>query len=295
MSRSHTSTPTSTHTLPSRFDATSEVARSHGGVSRSSSTPVIRLPSYRELTAASQCEDLPPRRARSNLFTAGLIHLSPSNAHGLASASSAKSHHNAHHYESPETGGMDYNSDDEYFLPSLKDNFLDLPLHCPTYHKPPHRVPSPYNDSLNSVESTDLELSDELGSSHREITLAGKHSLRLFGSNSISKHREHGLHSALWLPTNPHALPDYAAPPKLKFSHAKAGGRTKKQALSCFFCRERKIACGRPDEGSPDQRCNQCARRKIDCTYPTVSHRGQHSRIKSAARKALGGYNPTDS
>jgi hypothetical protein len=66
---------------------------------------------------------------------------------------------------------MDDNSDDEYFLPSLKDNFLDLPLHCPTYHKPPHRVPSPYNDSLNSVESTDLELSDELGSSHREITL----------------------------------------------------------------------------------------------------------------------------
>ncbi|KAJ6533364.1 hypothetical protein B0H10DRAFT_1935444, partial [Mycena sp. CBHHK59/15] len=59
----------------------------------------------------------------------------------------------------------------------------------------------------------------------------------------------------------------------------------KKQALSCFFCRERKIACGRPEEGSPDGRCNQCARRKIACTYPTVSHRGQHSRIKSAARR----------
>ncbi|KAF8145352.1 hypothetical protein K438DRAFT_1630230 [Mycena galopus ATCC 62051] len=75
--------------------------------------------------------------------------------------------------------------------------------------------------------------------------------------------------------------------PRLKFSHAKAGGRTKKQALSCYFCRERKIACGRPDEGSLDGTCNQCARRKIECRYPTVSHRGQHSRIKSAARKGI--------
>ncbi|KAJ7136786.1 hypothetical protein C8R44DRAFT_362779 [Mycena epipterygia] len=84
--------------------------------------------------------------------------------------------------------------------------------------------------------------------------------------------------------------------PRLKFSHAKAGGRTKKQALSCFFCRERKIACGRPEEGKDglggggngEGSCNQCARRKIPCNYPTVSHRGQHSRIKSAARKGGG-------
>ncbi|KAJ7645146.1 hypothetical protein DFH06DRAFT_595081 [Mycena polygramma] len=84
--------------------------------------------------------------------------------------------------------------------------------------------------------------------------------------------------------------------PRLKFSHAKAGGRTKKQALSCYFCRERKIACGRPEEGSAGAgtgACNQCARRKIECRYPTVSHRGQHSRIKSAARKGLvGGLGP---
>ncbi|CAK5283009.1 unnamed protein product [Mycena citricolor] len=46
-----------------------------------------------------------------------------------------------------------------------------------------------------------------------------------------------------------------SAPPKLKFNHAKAGGRTKKQALSCYFCRERKIACGRPDDPHGDQTC----------------------------------------
>ena len=29
----------------------------------------------------------------------------------------------------------------------------------------------------------------------------------------------------------------------------------KKQTLACLFCRERKIACGRPAEGSPDHTC----------------------------------------
>ncbi|KAF7316567.1 Zn(2)-C6 fungal-type domain-containing protein [Mycena indigotica] len=77
--------------------------------------------------------------------------------------------------------------------------------------------------------------------------------------------------------------------PELRFAYAArpgpGGARAKKQALSCFFCRERKIACGRPDDGTIDGRCNQCARRNIPCTYPTISHRGQHSRLKSAARK----------
>ncbi|KAJ7655932.1 hypothetical protein B0H17DRAFT_956212 [Mycena rosella] len=110
-------------------------------------------------------------------------------------------------------------------------------------------------------------------------------------------HRDHPAWPPIPLTLAPQYNPAYDAhphqhlhahqqQPKLKFSHAKAGGRTKKQALSCFFCRERKIACGRPEEGITDPTCNQCARRKIPCTYPTVSHRGQHSRIKSAARKA---------
>jgi hypothetical protein len=29
----------------------------------------------------------------------------------------------------------------------------------------------------------------------------------------------------------------------------------KKQALACLFCRERKIACGRPDPENVDQTC----------------------------------------
>ncbi|KIK96498.1 hypothetical protein PAXRUDRAFT_825895 [Paxillus rubicundulus Ve08.2h10] len=58
----------------------------------------------------------------------------------------------------------------------------------------------------------------------------------------------------------------------------KKAGEQKKQALACLFCRERKIACGRPPAHSPDQTCNQCARRRIKCEYPTESRRGQHKR-----------------
>ncbi|KAH0836573.1 hypothetical protein J3R83DRAFT_8273 [Lanmaoa asiatica] len=59
---------------------------------------------------------------------------------------------------------------------------------------------------------------------------------------------------------------------------AKKPGEQKKQALACLFCRERKIACGRPPAHNPDQTCNQCARRRIKCEYPTESRRGQHKR-----------------
>ncbi|KAJ4473160.1 hypothetical protein J3R30DRAFT_3296896 [Lentinula aciculospora] len=52
----------------------------------------------------------------------------------------------------------------------------------------------------------------------------------------------------------------------------------KKQTLACLFCRERKIACGRPVPGSFDTTCIQCAKRKLLCTYPTESRRGQHKR-----------------
>ncbi|KZP20265.1 hypothetical protein FIBSPDRAFT_742488 [Athelia psychrophila] len=54
----------------------------------------------------------------------------------------------------------------------------------------------------------------------------------------------------------------------------------KKQALACLFCRERKIACGRPEAGSDDPTCNQCARRHICCEYPKESRRGQHKRTR---------------
>ncbi|RDB15545.1 hypothetical protein Hypma_004283 [Hypsizygus marmoreus] len=56
--------------------------------------------------------------------------------------------------------------------------------------------------------------------------------------------------------------------------------------LACFFCRDRKIACGRPAEGSKDPTCNQCARREHPCDYPTVSMRGQN---RGTGKRGRGG------
>ncbi|KAF8266965.1 hypothetical protein EI94DRAFT_1731655 [Lactarius quietus] len=46
--------------------------------------------------------------------------------------------------------------------------------------------------------------------------------------------------------------------------------------LACLFCREQKIACGGPPEGSADLTCNQCARRSLNCEWPVMSRRGLH-------------------
>ncbi|KAJ7264035.1 hypothetical protein B0H12DRAFT_1230795 [Mycena haematopus] len=219
---------------------------------------VVRLPSYRELTAA--CGELPTpnKTSRSTLFTAGLIHLPP-----LKVPSSLNSASSLHNPAKPFERRF-YENDDLGDSPDAH-RYLDLSVHCPL---PPHgqRVGSPQStDSASSSSSSRPALWPPTPTHPLSAT----------------------AHASAMLPAPGSGVAYDMAQPRLKFSHAKAGGRTKKQALSCYFCRERKIACGRPDEGSPDGTCNQCARRKIECRYPTVSHRGQHSRIKSAARKGM--------
>ncbi|KAF9458893.1 hypothetical protein BDZ94DRAFT_1172682 [Collybia nuda] len=71
-------------------------------------------------------------------------------------------------------------------------------------------------------------------------------------------------------------------PTQIDYS-AKRNPLRRRPSLACFFCRERKIACGRPAEGSPDPTCNQCARRSFKCDYPTESLRGQHRRGRKKA------------
>ncbi|KIO07824.1 hypothetical protein M404DRAFT_997965 [Pisolithus tinctorius Marx 270] len=75
----------------------------------------------------------------------------------------------------------------------------------------------------------------------------------------------------------------------------KKSGEQKKQALACLFCRERKIACGRPSAHNPDQTCNQCARRRIKCEYPTESRRGQHKRRRKTLDSDVAGQTSTQS
>ncbi|KAF8145344.1 hypothetical protein K438DRAFT_1630281 [Mycena galopus ATCC 62051] len=70
--------------------------------------------------------------------------------------------------------------------------------------------------------------------------------------------------------------------PRYIFARTKPvhSSQTKKQPLSCFFCRKRKIACVRNDdaEGRTDAPCTQCTRRHLECRYPAISRRGQHAR-----------------
>ncbi|KAG6900532.1 hypothetical protein C0995_003552 [Termitomyces sp. Mi166 len=47
-----------------------------------------------------------------------------------------------------------------------------------------------------------------------------------------------------------------------------------KPIMACLFCRGRKIACGPPPKGSNDPTCNQCARRGLECEYPSINRRG---------------------
>lgn len=77
-------------------------------------------------------------------------------------------------------------------------------------------------------------------------------------------------------------------PQMFKINQVKRTGSNKKQLMACLFCRERKIGCSRPPEDEPDQTCNQCARRKRKCEYPTESRRGQHTRNRLNAKKILG-------
>ncbi|KAJ7108013.1 hypothetical protein C8R43DRAFT_198739 [Mycena crocata] len=76
-------------------------------------------------------------------------------------------------------------------------------------------------------------------------------------------------------------------PQMFKINQVKKVG-PKKQLMACLFCRERKIGCSRPPEDDPDQTCNQCARRKRKCEYPTESRRGQHTRNRLNSKKFLG-------
>ncbi|KAJ7179012.1 hypothetical protein C8R46DRAFT_621425 [Mycena filopes] len=55
-----------------------------------------------------------------------------------------------------------------------------------------------------------------------------------------------------------------------------------KQLPSCYFCRKRKIACRRPDGWKDGEPCTQCTRRQLECSYPTVSRRGQRPDKKTA-------------
>ncbi|KAJ7635376.1 hypothetical protein FB45DRAFT_865896 [Roridomyces roridus] len=258
---------------------------------REFSLPPIRLPSYKELTAASNCDDfLAGPSILSRVAATGLIRLPP--------------------LEVPSTPRATPND-------KTRDRFLDLAARCPPPTNPPSSSSPPSRAIGEGTRSFEPEriLHPSAAWSQSGVASTSSSWPRVpFPSPardaaprlppSPSTHRAIAPSSSLPTssvfghiriapasPTEPD-VPAYkfystllpAQPLKFSHSNAKAEGRGKKQALSCYFCRERKIACGRPEGGVGA--CNQCVRRKQMCTYPTVSHRGQHSRIRSAARRA---------
>ncbi|KAJ7643599.1 hypothetical protein FB45DRAFT_895530 [Roridomyces roridus] len=81
-----------------------------------------------------------------------------------------------------------------------------------------------------------------------------------------------------------------AAPPnkKLKGLSRRRRGTgaidlTQKPAIACFYCRNRKIACGPPADGTTQAGCNQCQRRALKCEYPLDCRRGKNKKKKQPA------------
>ncbi|KAF7360717.1 hypothetical protein MVEN_00803600 [Mycena venus] len=232
MSVSHSVLPGPFHT--SNINPRPEFPARHNPA-RASDATMVRLPSYKELTAS--CGEVPPphKSSRSNLFTAGLIHLPPLKV--LTQPTSPISPSSLHKIPTKPLGQMKrryYDDDDSDDSPEAH-RYLDLSLHCPLPPRDP-RVGSP--------QSTDSAASSS-SSRPGPWSPTSAHSLP-----SASAHNSHGHASTLPSPGSGVAYDLAQAQPRLKFSHAKAGGRTKKQALSCYFCRERKIAyVGGPMKG----------------------------------------------
>ncbi|KAF9044981.1 hypothetical protein BJ165DRAFT_1611211 [Panaeolus papilionaceus] len=68
----------------------------------------------------------------------------------------------------------------------------------------------------------------------------------------------------------------------------------RRPSLACTFCRERKIACGRPPSDSEDQTCNQCERRGFTCEY-TNDPKRKRGEGKGTRKKRGGSAGSTDS
>ncbi|KAJ7260568.1 hypothetical protein C8J57DRAFT_1337557 [Mycena rebaudengoi] len=191
-------------------------------------------------------------------------------------------------------GDVDYSA--------LADQYLDLSAHCPIDMTLPSRCSSPSTDSTHVSEVADSEFEYTTYGRRRGVDWDAPRLPRRRDSNGeyepCLQFRQIGIspfhhRSSTGNRKEPNLLPrpprDNTVPPshpELKFTESRRDGRSKRQALACLFCRARKISCGRPPDGSDDQTCNQCARRRIECVYPTESRRGQHSRLKSLARKA---------
>jgi hypothetical protein len=197
-----------------------------------------------------------------------------------------------HYYPlSLDTGGDD-GYDDDFDISALADQYLDLSEHCPV-PSVSSRSMSPSTDYTDASDVPDVDLrvakrrriADVSYTPHPSVlglTISKWEFLRLpkapasdggcsddTGHTNTEciglspfHHSPHPVHLPEPVTDAPQAHHDgskrtahWPAPPTLKFTEARKDGRSKRQALACLFCRERKIACGRPAAASGDKTC----------------------------------------
>ncbi|KAK7468744.1 hypothetical protein VKT23_003247 [Stygiomarasmius scandens] len=135
------------------------------------------------------------------------------------------------------------------------------------YPSQPSIIPSPSATLPDAAESP-----EDLSSSDSKPPLKRRRDTD-FGAPSFQADSPRAYMSKI-----PLQKPPQPSAPKATKTRNPAQGEKKSLALACFFCRGRKIACGRQDPNSPDRTCNQCFRRSLKCEYPTESRRGMRKK-----------------
>ncbi|KAJ7749412.1 hypothetical protein B0H16DRAFT_1551405 [Mycena metata] len=195
-------------------------------------------------------------------------------------------------------GGV-FQDDESFDIAALADQYLDLSEHCPVPAMT--RSVSPSETDISDVPEVDRRAAKRRRIADWDFLRASPSDDGWSDGTSITGGEPTGPSPFLHSPPpahKPHVAsetrvrhtagrkPTQQGPPPLKFTEAHKDGRSKRQKLACLFCRSRKIACSGPPDDSSDTKCNQCTRRGRSCEYPKESRRGQHSRIKSLARRA---------
>ncbi|GLB45522.1 hypothetical protein LshimejAT787_2300820 [Lyophyllum shimeji] len=160
-------------------------------------------------------------------------------------------------------GGSEYLAQAQYYQHEQAIVGRDQPHPWFEARSKPVVIPLPSPDSPPATGFPDYPS----GSTSHELPSGSSSSRR--SSPSASPASSHGP------PTPP---PSAARLRTLSVRKANAKEAKRPPSLACFFCRERKIACGRPAPGSANPACNQCRRRSNQCEYPKECLRGQHRR-----------------
>lgn len=129
---------------------------------------------------------------------------------------------------------------------TLVSSTAEVPMALPTSPPGGHRTVSPLKYPLLPTPAATLQAQSRSNSSRRGLEHQAKAEKK---TQPLAPLPAPSTHSASQPTYNPGASQSV-----LKLTSTRKPAE-KKQALACLFCRERKIACGRPDPESEDQTC----------------------------------------